>query len=138
MQKYFSNIIIFTDRDKDINFVKDKIEKMVLDLDNKVADKNEYKFKIDIIQDSVNNITILSSDYFKFVDLETNKSLIRKISKRISNDTFMFSSIEDNTTILEKYSFNKRIYDYIVFGNKDKLEFLGYNEEYGTCMYKDI
>ena len=128
MKKYFSNIIIFTDRDKDINFVKNKIEKMILDLDNAKTNESDYKFKIDIIQDSINNITILSSDYFKFVDLETNKSLIRKISKRIANDTFMISSIEDNTAILEKYSFNKRIYDYIVFGDKEKLE----------KLYKDI
>lgn len=138
MKKIFSNIIIFTDRDKDIAFVKEKVEKMILDLDNVKANENDYKFKIDIIQDSINNITILSSDYLKFNDLESNKSLIRKISKRIANDTFMISSIEDNTAILEKYSFNKRIYDYIVFGDKEKLESLGYNEEYGTYMYKDI
>lgn len=138
MQKLFSNIIVFTDRDKDINFVKEKIEKMILDLDNTKADEKDYTFKIDVIQDSINNITIISSDYFKFVDLETNKSLIRKISKRIANDVFMFSSLENNTTVLEKYSFNKRIYDYIVFGDKDKLELLGYNEKYGTYMYKDI
>lgn len=138
MQKCFSNIIVFTDRDKDINFVKNKIEKMILDLDNECATMDSYDIKVDIIQDSVNNITVISSDYFKFMNLETNKSIIRKIAKRLANDTFMFSSIEDNTSVLEKYSFNKRIYDYIAFGDKDKLSNLGYFEAFGTYMKKDI
>ncbi len=138
MQKCFSNIIVFTDRDKDINFVKNKIEKMIIDLDNECATMDSYDIKVDIIQDSVNNITVISSDYFKFMNLETNKSIIRKIAKRLANDTFMFSSIEDNTSVLEKYSFNKRIYDYIAFGDKDKLSNLGYFEAFGTYMNKDI
>lgn len=138
MQKEFSNIIIFTDKDKNIEFVKNKIQKMIMDLDYSVAQENDFKFKIDIIQDTINNITIVSSEYFKFENSDTNKSIIRKISKRIANDTFMISSIENNTAILEKYSFNKRIYDYIVFGDKEKLENLGYGEEYGRYMCKDI
>ncbi len=138
MQKEFSNIIIFTDRDKDIEFVKNKIQKMILDLDFDIAKENDAKFKLDIIQDSVNNITIISSPYLKFENSDANKSIIRKIAKRIANDTFMISSIENNTAILEKYSFNKRVYDYIAFGDKEQLKKLGYIEEYGSYMYKDI
>lgn len=136
MAREFSNIIIFTDRDKDIDFVTDKITKIVSDLENEIVDY-ETENKIEIIQDSINNITIIHSDYFKFEDIGTNKSNIRKIAKRLSNDAFMFSSKEE-LAVLEKYSFNKRIYDYIVFGDEEKLHELGYDEEYGTYMYKDI
>ena len=45
---------------------------------------------------------------------------------------------DNSISIIEKYSFNKRIYDYICFGNKDKLKSLGYDEAYETYMYQEI
>lgn len=137
MQKLFSNIIIFTDRDKDISFVKEKITKMIIDLGYKETKEDDMSFEIDLVQDSVNNITLISSKYFEFKNSDENKSLIRKIAKRMANDVFMISSLENNTAVLEKYSFNKRIYDYIALGNEEFLTQNGYLE-CGKYMYKDI
>ena len=39
-------------------------------------------------------------------------------------------------SIIEKYNFNKRLYDYICFGNREKLISLGYNEAYEKYMYQ--
>lgn len=134
MNKEFSNIIVFNN--KDINFVKEKIEKIITDLDFNICDNNNAT-QIDILHDSINNICVISSEFFKFEDINTNKSVIRKIAKRLAQDTFMVTSIND-IAIIEKYSFNKRIYDYICFGNEEKLRSLGYDEAYAMYMYKDI
>lgn len=135
MNKEFSNIIVFNN--KDINFVKEKIEKIISDLDFNICNKEGNSSQIDILHDSINNICIISSEFFKFEDINTNKSVIRKIAKRLAQDTFMVTSIDD-IAIIEKYSFNKRIYDYICFGNEEKLRSLGYDEAYAIYMYKDI
>ena len=126
MNKEFSNIIIFNN--ETLDFIVKKIEKMILDLEYTKCNESDASIKIDLIQDTQNNICIISSDYFKFEDLATNKSIIRKISKRVAQDTFMATSCE-SIAVLEKYSFNKRIYDYISFGASDKLKELGYDME---------
>ncbi len=135
MNKEFSNIIIFNN--KDIEEVKEKIEKIIKDLDYTITDKNDFNYYIDIINDPVNNICIINSNFYVFSKLEENKSTIRKIAKRLAQDTFMASSKED-IAIVEKYSFNKRIYDYIAFGNEEKLQNLGYTESYAMYMYQEI
>ncbi len=124
MNKEFSNIIIFNN--ETLDFIVKKIEKMILDLEYTKCNESDASIKIDLIQDTQNNICIISSDYFKFEDLATNKSIIRKISKRVAQDTFMATSCE-SIAVIEKYSFNKRIYDYISFGASDKLKELGYD-----------
>lgn len=126
MNKEFSNIIIFNN--ETLDFIVKKIEKMILDLEYTKCNESDASIKIDLIQDTQNNICIISSDYLKFEDLATNKSIIRKISKRVAQDTFMATSCE-SIAVLEKYSFNKRIYDYISFGASDKLKELGYDME---------
>ncbi len=135
MNKEFSNIIIFNN--KDIEEVKEKIGKIIKDLDYTITDKNDFKYYIDIINDPINNICILNSNFYLFSNLEENKSTIRKIAKRLAQDTFMASSKED-IAIVEKYSFNKRIYDYIAFGNEEKLQSFGYTESYAMYMYQEI
>lgn len=124
MNKEFSNIIIFNN--ETLDFIVKKIEKMILDLEYTKCNESDASIKIDLIQDTQNNICIISSDYLKFEDLATNKSIIRKISKRVAQDTFMATSCE-SIAVIEKYSFNKRIYDYISFGASDKLKELGYD-----------
>lgn len=131
MSREFSNIIIFNNNT--IDFIAEKLEKMIIDLEYTKCEKDEAKIKIDIIQDDQNNICLVSSKYFAFSDLATNKSLIRKIAKRVAQDTFMVSSKED-VAVVEKYSFNKRIYDYIALGDESKLDELGYNESYAMYM----
>lgn len=135
MNKEFSNIIIFNN--KDLTYIKEKMSKIFIDLGYSLTDKTNSKFQIDILHDNINNICVISSGYFKFIDLNTNKSIIRKISKRVAQDTFMVTA-DNSISIIEKYSFNKRIYDYICFGSKDKLKSLGYVEAYGTYMYQEI
>ena len=93
MSREFSNIIIFNNNT--IDFIAEKLEKMIIDLEYTKCEKDEAKIKIDIIQDDQNNICLVSSEYFAFSDLATNKSLIRKIAKRVAQDTFMVSSKED-------------------------------------------
>lgn len=131
MNKEFSNIIIFNN--ESIDFIIDKLEKMILDLDYIKCEEKEANIKIDIIQDNINNICVISSDYFKFTDLATNKSIIRKIAKRVAQDTFMVTA-RNNIAVIEKYSFNKREYDYISLGDVQVLEELGYNESYAKYM----
>ncbi|MBQ8379225.1 MAG: hypothetical protein IJX34_00245, partial [Clostridia bacterium] len=92
MSREFSNIIIFNNNT--IDFIAEKLEKMIIDLEYTKCEKDEAKIKIDIIQDDQNNICLVSSEYFAFSDLATNKSLIRKIAKRVAQDTFMVSSKE--------------------------------------------
>lgn len=135
MNKEFSNIIIFNN--EDITYIKEKLIKIFIDLDYNLADKNNFKIQLDILHDNINNICIISSEYFKFMNINTNKSNIRKIAKRVAQDTFM-ATANNSFSIIEKYSFNKRIYDYICFGNKEELEKLGYNEEYASYMYQEI
>ncbi len=135
MNKEFSNIIIFNN--KDIAQIKEKIEKIIIDLEYEITNKEDSNYYINIINDSINNICVINSNFFKFEGITENKSTIRKIAKRLAQDTFMVSSKED-FAIIEKYSFNKRIYDYICFGNKVKLKNLGYDEAYATYMYQEI
>jgi hypothetical protein len=135
MNKEFSNIVIFNN--KDIVYIKETLEKMLKDLEYEIGDENNFSIQIDILQDNINNICIVSSEYFKFKDTSSNKSIIRKIAKRTAQDTFMVTA-SDNFSIIEKYSFNKRIYDYICFGNKEKLINLGYDEAYETYMYQEV
>jgi len=127
MKKEFSNVIVFND--KGIDNIIEKLYKMFNDLGYKEAKKDEAKIVAYIVQDCVNAVCVISSDFFKFKGLAKNKSNIRKIAKKISQDVFLATSLDD-VTVLEKYNFNKRIYDYICFGNKEKLEALGYNEAY--------
>lgn len=131
MNKEFSNIIVFNN--KSIEFITQKLEKMLTDLKYTKCNQSDCKFKIDIIQDVINNICVITSDYFKFSNLSENKSIIRKIAKRVAQDAFMVTSTE-KIAVLEKYSFNKRIYDYICLGDKAELEKLGYNESYAMYM----
>ena len=133
MNKEFSNIIVFCDRE--ITFIKEKIKKILEDLGYKSANIENYNINIDIIQDNVSKITIISSDYFRFDNLAKDKSVIRKISKRLASDTMMVTSKKD-ISIIEKYSFNKRLYDYICFGDREKLISLGYTEAYEKYMYQ--
>lgn len=135
MNKEFSNIIIFNN--KGIFEIKEKLEKIMVDLGYEQAEDNNYKYYINIINDDINNICVVNSNFFEFEGLDQNKSVIRKIAKRVAQDTFMVSSKED-FAIIEKYSFNKRIYDYICFGNVQKLQSLGYDESYANYMYKEI
>lgn len=135
MNKEFSNIIVFCD--KDIIFIKEKIKKILEDLGYKLFNIENYNIRIDIIQDNISKVIIISSDYFKFDNLAKDKSVIRKISKRLASDTMMVTSKKD-ISIIEKYSFNKRTYDYMCFGNREKLILLGYNEAYEKYMYREI
>ncbi len=135
MNKEFSNIIIFNN--KGIFEIKEKLEKIMVDLGYEQAEDDNYKYYINIINDDINNICVVNSNFFEFEGLDQNKSVIRKIAKRVAQDTFMVSSKED-FAIVEKYSFNKRIYDYICFGNVQKLQSLGYDESYANYMYKEI
>ncbi len=109
----------------------------MVDLGYEQAEDNNYKYYINIINDDINNICVVNSNFFEFEGLDQNKSVIRKIAKRVAQDTFMVSSKED-FAIVEKYSFNKRIYDYICFGNVEKLQSFGYDESYANYMYKEI
>ena len=133
MNKEFSNIIVFCDRE--ITFIKEKIKKILEDLGYKSANIENYNINIDIIQDNVSKITIISSDYFRFDNLAKDKSIIRKIAKRLASDTMMVTATKE-LSIIEKYNFNKRLYDYICFGNREKLISLGYNEAYEKYMYQ--
>lgn len=133
MNKEFSNIIVFCD--KDIIFIKEKIKKILEDLGYKSANIENYNINIDIIQDNVSKITIISSDYFRFDNLAKDKSIIRKIAKRLASDTMMVTATKE-LSIIEKYNFNKRLYDYICFGDREKLISLGYNEAYEKYMYQ--
>lgn len=135
MNKEFSNIIIFNN--KDILDIKKMLEKMFKDLGYNIVSSDDYNIQIDILNDTINNICIVSSNYFKFKNMNLNKSVIRKIAKRVAQDTFMVSS-EIDISVLEKYSFNKRTYDYISFGNREKLIHLGYSDSYEKYMYKEI
>ena len=135
MNKEFSNIIIFNN--KDILDIKKMLEKMFKDLGYNIVSSDDCNIQIDILNDTINNICIISSEYFKFKNMNTNKSVIRKISKRLAQDTFMTSSIND-ISVVEKYSFNKRTYDYICFGNREKLIELGYSDSYEKYMHKEI
>lgn len=135
MNKEFSNIIIFNN--KDILEIKEKIEKIILDLEYSLVNIEDSSYYIDIINDNINNICVINSNFFKFEGISENKSVIRKISKRLAQDTFMVTS-KDDFAVVEKYSFNKRVYDYICFGNRSRLESLGYSEAYATYMYQEI
>lgn len=135
MNKEFSNIIVFSD--KEIVYIKDKIKKILEDLEYKACDKNNFKIKIDIVQDKISKVCVISSKYFEFKDLSKNKSVIRKIAKRLATDTIMVTATK-NFSVIEKYSFNKRIYDYMCFGDRDELNSLGYNESYARYMYRDV
>ena len=135
MNKEFSNIIIFNN--KDILEIKSKIEKMLKDLEYIITNEEDYKVQIDILNDTINNICVISSDLFKFKNLNLNKSLIRKISKRVAQDTFIVTANND-FSIIEKYSFNKRTYDYMCFGDLDKLVSLGYDDSHLSYMHKEI
>ncbi len=135
MNKEFSNIIVFNN--KEIVYIKNKIRKMLEDLEYKECSKDDANIKINIVQDNISKICIISSRYFEFKNLSKNKSVIRKIAKKIASDAMMVTATK-NFSIIERYSFNKRIYDYICFGNKDELSSLGYNESYARYMYKDI
>ncbi len=135
MNKEFSNIIIFNNQD--IHFIIEKLEKMITDLDYTVSSDEGSDIMVEIIQDNINNICVISSDYFSFKNINENKSIIRKIAKRVAQDTFMITS-KENIAVLEKYSFNKRIYDYISLGDKEELAKLGYNESYAKCMSPQI
>lgn len=134
MNKEFSNIIIFGN--KDIIFIKEKVKKILEDLEYKLSNTNDFNIKIDIIQDNISKITIISSNYFKFESLAKDKSIIRKIAKRLASDTMMVTATKE-LSIIEKYNFNKRLYDYICFGDREKLISLGYNEAYQKYMYKE-
>lgn len=135
MNKEFSNIIIYNN--KNILEVKEKLEKIILDLGYEFTQEENSKYYINIINDDINNICVVNSNFFRFESLNENKSTIRKIAKRLAQDTFMVTSKED-FAIIEKYSFNKRIYDYICFGNKERLKSLGYDESYANYMYQEI
>lgn len=135
MNKEFSNIIVFCDRE--ITFIKEKIKKILEDLGYKSSNIENYNINIDIIQDNVSKITIISSDYFRFDNLAKDKSIIRKIAKRLASDTMMVTATKE-LSIIEKYNFNKRLYDYICFGDREKLISLGYTEAYEKYMYREI
>lgn len=135
MNKEFSNIIIFNNND--LNYIKEKILKILKDLDYVISDDKDYNFEVDILHDNINNICVASSKYFAFENADSNKSVIRKIAKRVAQDTFMATSKED-IAVVEKYSFNKRTYDYITFGNEEKLKELGYTDSYAMYMYQEI
>lgn len=133
MNKEFSNIIVFCD--KDIIFIKEKIKKILEDLGYKLSNIENYNIRIDIIQDNISKVIIISSDYFKFDNLAKDKSIIRKIAKRLASDTMMVTATKE-LSIIEKYNFNKRLYDYICFGDREKLISLGYTEAYEKYMYQ--
>lgn len=135
MNKEFSNIIVFND--KEIVYIKDKIRKMLEDLGYKECSNDDSNIKINIIQDNISKICIISSKYFEFKNLNKDKSVIRKIAKKMATDTMMVTATK-KISIIEKYSFNKRIYDYICFGDRNELNSLGYNEAYEKYMYRDI
>ena len=58
MNKEFSNIIIFNN--KDILEIKSKIEKMLKDLEYIITNEEDYKVQIDILNDTINNICVIS------------------------------------------------------------------------------
>ena len=78
----------------------------------------------------------MSAVFCKFEERENNKSTILKVAKRVVQDAFLAYG-EDDFAVLEKYSFNKRIYDYIAFGEDDKLDSLGYSNKSGY-MYPEV
>ena len=92
------------------------------DLGYKLSNIENYNIRIDIIQDNISKVIIISSDYFKFDNLAKDKSVIRKISKRLASDTMMVTSKKD-ISIIEKYSFNKRTYDYMCLEIEKNLYF---------------
>ena len=134
MSKTFSNIIIFNN--ETIDFIEEKITSIFEGLDYIKCEENEAKHKVDILHDNINNICVVSSDFFKFEDSDLNKSTIRKVAKRVAQDAFLAYG-EDDFAVLEKYSFNKRIYDYIAFGEEEKLNLLGY-ENKSSYMYPEV
>ena len=134
MSKTFSNIIIFNN--ETIDFIEEKITSIFAGLDYIKCEENEAKHKVDILHDNINNICVVSSDFFKFEDSDLNKSTIRKVAKRVAQDAFLAYG-EDDFAVLEKYSFNKRIYDYIAFGEEEKLNLLGY-ENKSSYMYPEV
>ena len=100
MNKEFSNIIVFNSQG--IEFVVEKLDKMLTDLNYTRCDSKQSSIKIDVIQDDINNICIISSEYFKFENLHENKSIIRKIAKRVAQDTFMVTS-KKNIVLIKEY-----------------------------------
>lgn len=126
MNKNFSNIIIFSSQT--IEDMNDKITKMLRDLGYVVTDKRgSYRYELDIVQDKLNKIFVINSPLFNFKNLSKNKSIIRKLSKKVNDDTMMVYSDSD-ISVIERYSFNKRLYDYIALGNKEKLNELDYKK----------
>jgi len=125
MNKHFSNIIVLNNK-MSIEELILKIEKNLKDLGYNITDNNTDR-QIDFIYSNINDFVVICSDYYKFENLSTNKSNIRKISKNTAQDVFMISSLENNMAILEKYSFNKRVYDFIALGEEDELETLEYD-----------
>ncbi len=134
MSRTFSNIIIFNN--ETIDFIENKITSIFEGLDFEKCEEKEAKHKVDIVNDNINNICVVSSDFFKFEDSDLNKSTIRKVAKRVAQDAFLAYGQED-FAVLEKYSFNKRIYDYIAFGEDEKLDKLGYENKSGY-MYPEV
>lgn len=134
MSRAFSNIIIFNN--ETLDFIKTKITSIFEGLDYTKCEKEEASHTVDIIHDNINNICVVSSDFFKFEDSDINKSTIRKVAKRVAQDAFLAYG-EDDFAVLEKYSFNKRIYDYIAFGEDEKLNSLGYENKSGY-MYPEV
>ena len=134
MSRTFSNIIIFNN--ETLDFIKAKITSIFEGLEYTKCEKEEASHTVDIIHDNINNICVVSSDFFKFEDSDINKSTIRKVAKRVAQDAFLAYG-EDDFAVLEKYSFNKRIYDYIAFGEDEKLNSLGYENKSGY-MYPEV
>ena len=134
MSRTFSNIIIFNN--ETLDFIENKITSIFEGLDFEKCEEKEAKHKVDIVNDNINNICVVSSDFFKFEDSALNKSTIRKVAKRVAQDAFLAYGQED-FAVLEKYSFNKRIYDYIAFGEDEKLDKLGYENKSGY-MYPEV
>lgn len=134
MSRTFSNIIIFNN--ETLDFIKTKITSIFEGLGYTICKKEEAAHTVDIVHDNVNNICVVSSDFFKFEDSDINKSTIRKVAKRVAQDAFLAYG-EDEFAVLEKYSFNKRIYDYIAFGEDEKLNSLGYENKSGY-MYPEV
>ncbi len=67
MNKEFSNIIIFGN--KDIIFIKEKVKKILEDLEYKLSNTNDFNIKIDIIQDNISKITIVMTSATSVIPL---------------------------------------------------------------------
>lgn len=146
----FTNIQICNISDKlSYKEIEERIIKFKESCNHKLTNINEEYENIKDNQNIVkvlynqnnNFITIFDSQY-TFKSLKENKSYIRKLAKTLTLPVFSITNIENEHIVIEQYSFNKRIYDYLSIGNlHEEVVMLGFNDsEYfnNTEIWKDF